>query len=259
MTTESPDETALTTPESVALTARRAGEMARLEIDVAKERAKVAAAVIEDNQLYKVIGGRNGKKYVFVDGWTTLARLYNYTPDIERVVGLEGTTPGYVATARLINEDGQTVARAEASASTGEDRWAGSDDYAIRSMAQTRAISKVCRVALSWVMVLAGFQGTPAEEMPGDKPETRKRTGKTQQSLKGRQEVLAGLVKDRTDNDGWDAIAELMNGVREGVMVSKGEGKWSLDWDAISDEDSLKALIDALSPGGTAPATEEGS
>lgn len=39
--------------------------------------------------------------------------------------------------------------------------------FQLRSMAQTRAASKAFRLALSWVVVLAGFKSTPAEEMPG--------------------------------------------------------------------------------------------
>ena len=49
-----------------------------------------------------------------------------------------------------------------------EPTWKGRPDYARRSMAATRATSKVCRLAFSWVMVLAGFQPTPAEEIPHD-------------------------------------------------------------------------------------------
>ena len=40
------------------------------------------------------------------------------------------------------------------------------DDYALRSMAQTRATSKALRQPLGFVMSLAGFDPTPAEEMP---------------------------------------------------------------------------------------------
>jgi len=46
-----------------------------------------------------------------------------------------------------------------------EDKWKASDSYAVRSMAQTRATSKSGRLALSFVMSLAGFEATPAEEV----------------------------------------------------------------------------------------------
>lgn len=42
---------------------------------------------------------------------------------------------------------------------------AGFDEYAVMSMAQTRAIAKAFRNLLGFVMKAAGFQDTPAEEM----------------------------------------------------------------------------------------------
>jgi len=39
------------------------------------------------------------------------------------------------------------------------------DEYAILSMAQTRAEGKAFRMLLSWIMKAAGFEATPAEEM----------------------------------------------------------------------------------------------
>jgi hypothetical protein len=38
--------------------------------------------------------------------------------------------------------------------------------YQLRSMAQTRAAAKALRNALAWVVVLAGYKPTPAEELP---------------------------------------------------------------------------------------------
>ena len=46
-----------------------------------------------------------------------------------------------------------------------EKTWAGRDDYALRSMAQTRATSKAMRQPLGFIITLAGFDATPAEEM----------------------------------------------------------------------------------------------
>ena len=48
--------------------------------------------------------------------------------------------------------------------------WAKADDYAIRSMAQTRATSKALRMPLGFVMELAGFDATPADEIPTEPP-----------------------------------------------------------------------------------------
>ena len=51
---------------------------------------------------------------------------------------------------------------------SGEENWQDRDDYALRSMAQTRATSKALRQPLGFVITLAGFDPTPAEEMPHD-------------------------------------------------------------------------------------------
>jgi hypothetical protein len=45
--------------------------------------------------------------------------------------------------------------------------------YAIRSMAQTRAISRALRAPLGQIIVLAGYEATPAEEMPADEEQPR--------------------------------------------------------------------------------------
>ncbi len=49
-------------------------------------------------------------------------------------------------------------------------------------MAQTRATSKAMRIPLSWVMVLAGYSPTPAEEMTEDMVQSKPplKTGKGQ-------------------------------------------------------------------------------
>ena len=46
--------------------------------------------------------------------------------------------------------------------------------FQLRSMAQTRAGAKALRNALAWVVVLAGYRPTPAEEMTGTPRETAK-------------------------------------------------------------------------------------
>jgi hypothetical protein len=63
--------------------------------------------------------------------------------------------------------DGAAISHAEAECRFSESNWKNSDSYAVRSMATTRAVSKVCRIALSSVMVMAGFAATPSEEMSG--------------------------------------------------------------------------------------------
>jgi hypothetical protein len=63
---------------------------------------------------------------------------------------------------------GQVVGAAEAECLRTEKTWSSRDDYALRSMAQTRAVSKALRGPLGFVVTLAGYEATPAEEMPAE-------------------------------------------------------------------------------------------
>jgi hypothetical protein len=60
---------------------------------------------------------------------------------------------------------GQLVATGIALCSNAEKTKRYFDEYAILSMAQTRAIGKAYRNLLAWLMKAAGFEATPAEEM----------------------------------------------------------------------------------------------
>jgi hypothetical protein len=135
-------------------------------IEEATEKAAVLAEIIEKQKVY--INIRN-RKYVRCEGWTTLARMMGYIPTIKKVEVVydkDGNIEKAIATAALVDiRTGIEFTTAESMCSVKEKNWTDRDEYAIRSMAQTRAVSKVCRLALSWVMVLAGFEATPAEEM----------------------------------------------------------------------------------------------
>jgi hypothetical protein len=61
---------------------------------------------------------------------------------------------------------GVVVGRAEAMCSRSENTWRNRDDYAVRSMAETRAESRAFRRAIGWIVSIAGYNPTPAEEMP---------------------------------------------------------------------------------------------
>jgi hypothetical protein len=67
---------------------------------------------------------------------------------------------------------GQLVATGIALCSNAEKTKRYFDEYAILSMAQTRAIGKAYRNLLAWLMKAAGFEATPAEEMDFAKEET---------------------------------------------------------------------------------------
>ena len=129
----------------------------------ATEEANVLAEVIEGQRLFSMIQGR---RYVRVEGWTTLATLRGCLPrEVEVVEMPEGR---YVATVELIRmSDGMVLTRASAECGgDGDNIWKGRPANARRSMAITRATGKACRIAFAWVLSLAGrYETTPAEEM----------------------------------------------------------------------------------------------
>jgi len=110
-----------------------------------------------------------GKDYLKVEAWTTAALfsgLQAQILEVERVpADLAEPLRAYKAWAGLYNREGQRVAAAMSICSRDEPRWAQASENAVLSMAQTRATSKACRLALSFIVVLAGYQPTPAEEV----------------------------------------------------------------------------------------------
>jgi hypothetical protein len=60
----------------------------------------------------------------------------------------------------------QQVGWAEGRCERSEHNWTLRDDYALASMAQTRGQSRAYAAPLRFVPELAGFEGTPAEDMP---------------------------------------------------------------------------------------------
>lgn len=128
------------------------------------QRATDVAAVCKLAVLSSVQDIR-GKRYVKVEGWCTIAAAYGCIPSIREVVEEER---GIRAIAELKRSDGTVVATAEGFCGLDEPEWSNRALYARRGMAQTRAISRVCRTAFAFVLKLidADLQTTPADEIP---------------------------------------------------------------------------------------------
>jgi len=103
-----------------------------------------------------------GKQHVQVEGWQTLGSMLGVTPVCVWTRPLDN---GWEARVEARTLDGRIVGAAEAMCTRSERMWSKRDDYALRSMAQTRATSKALASPLRFVITLAGYQGTPAEEM----------------------------------------------------------------------------------------------
>ncbi len=123
---------------------------------------------VEDNRLVVNIAG---KKYLQVEAWQFTGSQLNLTAivtDIQDVTTESAgkPIPKYKATVEVIhNPTGQLVSRGFALCSKAESKKASFDEFAVASMAQTRAIGKAYRNILAWLPKLAGYEGTPAEDL----------------------------------------------------------------------------------------------
>lgn len=157
-----------------------------------------------------------GKKYVKVEGWQSIAAAYGCIPSIREVMEEER---GIKAIAELRRHDGTILATAEGYCGLDEPRWANQPLYARRGMAQTRAVSRVCRSAFAFVVVLidSSLQTTPAEEIPyGDATPTAP-TPATQSATRGPTSAKPRTVGERTK--------------RTQVRFGKDKGKYLCDID----------------------------
>jgi hypothetical protein len=139
-----------------------------------------------------------GKQFVNVEGWQFAGASLGLMPIITETTDLtrRGTEPGqveikYMAKCEVRNiNTGQLVATGVAICSNFEHSKKRFDEYAILSMAQTRAIGKAYRNLLAWLMKAAGFEATPAEEMDFAPAEAPKKPSQTV------QEVVAEIVEE---------------------------------------------------------------
>ena len=107
-----------------------------------------------------------GKQYPKIEWWTSVSAslglfprvLYSKRLDREDEIAYEAKVE--------VHRNGQIIASGEAMCSNREERWRNADEYAIKSMAITRASGKSYRIPLSFLAVMAGLEVTPAEEMP---------------------------------------------------------------------------------------------
>ncbi|RDV15890.1 hypothetical protein DXT99_07835 [Pontibacter diazotrophicus] len=134
----------------------KSDETLHLAIDLAK--------FIKENRLYQNI---QGKEYVNVEGWQYAGSRLGILPVVEHVVNISTDDEiKYQAKVNLLDLRSQQVVGAGfAICSNREQGKKYYQEFAIASMAQTRAIGKAYRNILAWIIRAAGYEPTPAEEM----------------------------------------------------------------------------------------------
>lgn len=198
--------------------------------DLALERmgaiAKTLVDVIEQRKLYATI---NGRRFVSSEGWTTLGGMVGVHAIVTQT-RINETGDGIVARAEARTLAGQVVGAAESECSRAERRWKTAEPYAIRSMAQTRAISRALRAPLGQIVVLAGYEPAGAEEIPADESSTEAVVGTadnekipadqrpTREQMARIGQLLVDLGERDPDID-WKAEARRIAGVASDMLT----------------------------------------
>jgi hypothetical protein len=135
-------------------------------LEQASRAAKALVRAVSQNEAQYVVKLGPGRHLRF-EAWQTLAAFFGLSVSCEwtrEVRDAEGSSIGWEARA-VVRRGERTISAAEAQCTTDEPNWRGKPAFQLRSMAQTRASVKALRQALAWVVVLAGYQPTPAEEV----------------------------------------------------------------------------------------------
>jgi hypothetical protein len=144
-------------------------------------------AAVQQNGWSKNLGGQ--KPHLMFEAWNLLGTFYHISsrvvPGSVKFIEVAGAM-GYEAEAEAIdNRTGFVVSSASAMCLNDESNWAArpvyeADDegerrktggrqvpwFQLRSMAQTRALVKALKPKLSWIVAMANFDPTAADELP---------------------------------------------------------------------------------------------
>ena len=122
----------------------------------AQETADALMPMVRSKGLVANIQGRD---HLRVEAWTTLGAMLGVTPVCQWTRKLDN---GWEARVEARTLDGRVIGAAEAECLRAESTWKDRDDYALRSMAQTRATSKALAsvlraLVLTTATTVAGF------------------------------------------------------------------------------------------------------
>lgn len=196
--------------------------------------AEEVARIVRDNGL-SMRFANNSREYVRVEGWLTISRVNNEQPHAK----IEAVTRDPESGIELIHArawltDGRDaiVSLADGYCSTEERSWKDKPFYARASMAQTRALAKAMRLRHAWVMVMAGYAPTPAEEMSEELFEGQGAVGESAPSRAELPPQVARKVGESgLSNVGVKGVSEKTGEKRDGspyvrYSIKGSDGAW---------------------------------
>jgi hypothetical protein len=196
----------------------------KLVRDKMVELADVLMDVVRTKRLAVSIRDR---EHLTVEAWTTLGAFVGVHAAIVWT-RLNESGDGIIARAEARTLEGALVGAAESECSRVESRWKNAEPYAIRSMAQTRAISRALQAPLRHIAVLAGYEGTSAEELAAETEQPRPSpVDHSEAPSKAQLDEIAALLRSLQQIDpeqDWRAIARGIAGCSSDKM-SRGNAE----------------------------------
>jgi hypothetical protein len=203
------------------------------EVKYGADAAVKLLEVVRKAGLARKFGGE--KEHLYYEAWQTVGKFYGASArtkvDHIKIDDVEGAK----ATAELIDVDGVVVGGAEAYCMRDEKNWKEKPWFQLASMAQTRAGSKAFRNKFAFVASLAGFAGTPAEEMESiDNREPSKKKVEPPTTQKG--ETSKDVLYKELSEHCVDAEGLLDTTLRDSIVsqiAHKKDGTPIKSWDEL--------------------------
>lgn len=181
-----------------------------------------------------LVSNIKGKDYCNVEAWQMAGASLGLFPIITDIKDLsqEGEIK-YMATCEVRSyQDNKLVSVGVAICSNKEGSKKYFDEYAILSMAQTRAVGKAFRNQLAWLMKAAGFEATPAEEMDFAMEDPKKPS-------KPVQEVVAEILEEAPSKE------EIMMEIAKCTKLKQLTDLYYGYKQAFDSDDNLMAVLKA--------------
>ncbi len=157
---------------------------------------EIATTIKEYATQQGLVSNIKGKAYPNVEAWQYAGLLLGLFP---RVVSVENLSTDkeykYRAEVEIRKADGEVVGTGVGVCSNKEGTKKYFEEYAICSMAQTRATGKAFRLLIGWMFKLADLEATPAEEMEEENPNVKKQGPSTSALRKEYKAFVLEAVK----------------------------------------------------------------
>jgi len=139
--------------------------------------------ILANNQMLEVIGpviqrdhviAHHGSTYVKVAGGIAIANALGFTISTTKPIYTEDVEGKYYESTAQLLDNGRVIAEAVGYLGMDESRWATEPIYSKRSMAQTRAVARLCRQNFAHFYISIGASDTAWEEIPEQKASPKK-------------------------------------------------------------------------------------